>query len=224
MRTSRSAIVLLSTVIGLLTFSIASGCNTPPQVAPVDYSSLMRDVGERYKDLYVAAQQEKWEFADFQAKKIRVLMSRAAAIHPASARDTNNFIQEAYPGIIDAISSRDHEQFEAEYGSFATMCNTCHVAQNVGYLSLTIPTMSDSPILDAGLLAVGGEADPTVEPATEEEVKGACTVCHTFDRVEQAAYEGDAWKDLIGRMVNKGAAVPEDKVESYAAFLDSLGG
>jgi len=184
----------------------------------------MRDVGERYKDLYVAAQQEKWEFADFQAKKIRVLMNRAVAIHPASARDTNNFIQEAYPGIIDAIGSRDHEQFEAEYGSYATMCNTCHVAQNVGYLSLTIPTISDSPILDAGLLAVGGEAEPTVEPAPEEDVKGVCTICHTFERVEQAAYEGDAWNDVIGRMVAKGCPVPEDKADSYAVFLDTLGG
>jgi len=67
-------------------------------------------------------------------------------------------------------------------------------------------------------------ADATEEPAGEMKdgatiLEESCTQCHSLDRVYNADYDADGWRDNIDRMVSKGAVISDEDAEILIEFL-----
>jgi len=63
----------------------------------------------------------------------------------------------------------------------------------------------------------GGEAAPASE--AEQLAKTKCTLCHTYDRVEQATKSAEEWQTTIDRMVDHGLVVTDEEKAAITAYL-----
>jgi hypothetical protein len=78
-------------------------------------SNLMLEMGDRYRNLYWAARQGKWDFAAYQAEEIEQLIETLKITRPKRAATAAEFQARAYPRILDAAKSGDWPVFEKAY-------------------------------------------------------------------------------------------------------------
>ncbi|MDB5093029.1 MAG: streptogramin lyase [Candidatus Eremiobacteraeota bacterium] len=50
-------------------------------------------------------------------------------------------------------------------------------------------------------------------------VQASCAKCHSLDQVSRAGYDRDGWRNVVTMMVNDGAAVPADRVDTVVDYL-----
>lgn len=111
-------------------------------------SNIMIEMGERYKNLYWAAKQEKWEFAEYQAEEMEELIAKLKVTHPELRKTANEFLGSMYPRMPNAIKTRNWEKFAAMFEDLRTECMACHGKNEHGFITLPIPKKASSPVLD----------------------------------------------------------------------------
>jgi cytochrome c5 len=50
-------------------------------------------------------------------------------------------------------------------------------------------------------------------------VSERCTVCHSAERIENAAKDRDQWEDTVKRMIGKGAQLTSDEKDILINYL-----
>jgi virginiamycin B lyase len=50
-------------------------------------------------------------------------------------------------------------------------------------------------------------------------VQASCARCHSLDQVARAGYDRDGWRNVVAMMVNDGAAVPADRLDTVVDYL-----
>src|SRR3954464_7273988 len=71
-------------------------------------------------------------------------------------------------------------------------------------------------LLCAGLAAHAAELP---EGNGKKLVEGACAACHELDRVSAAGYTEEEWRNNINMMVNVGAPLSKDQIDTVVAYL-----
>ena len=80
-------------------------------------------------------------------------------------------------------------------------------------------------IQDAGQVAPPPAAAPAAKPVELPEGDGKpiateyCQMCHKLTNLTKAHKDLDDWKDTIHTMMDRGATIPDDKVDVLAAYL-----
>lgn len=111
-------------------------------------SELMLQMGERYKNLYWAAKQGRWDFAAYQAEEMEELVEKLALASPKRAASANAFLQRVYPALPQAIASREWRRFDAAFAQMRAQCMDCHAKNDHAYITLPVPKTASSPVLN----------------------------------------------------------------------------
>jgi hypothetical protein len=112
-------------------------------------SNLMLEMGDRYRNLYWAARQGKWDFAAYQAEEIEQLIETLKITRPKRAATAAEFQARAYPRILDAAKSGDWPVFEKAYEDLRGACMACHVQNDHAFVVLPVaPVSAPSPVLN----------------------------------------------------------------------------
>jgi len=110
------------------------------------FDMAMVETGYRYQELYWAAKDENWEYATYQAEKIKVAIENGLERRPKRAASAQNFLNISLPEIGKAIISRDTMQFKQAFNALTANCTACHALEKVSYVTVKIPVERQSPI------------------------------------------------------------------------------
>ncbi|MCU7845454.1 MAG: hypothetical protein KZQ93_16625 [Candidatus Thiodiazotropha sp. (ex Monitilora ramsayi)] len=114
-------------------------------------SHWMFEVGERYNNLYWAAKQGKWEFAEYQVEEIEKLVQLVQLTRPKRAATAQEFLDSAIPPIKRAVESRQWNSFKFGFGQLSIACMHCHVQNDHAFITLPpAPKGASSPVLNMG--------------------------------------------------------------------------
>lgn len=110
------------------------------------FDKTMVEVGYRYQELYWAGQDENWEYADYQLKKIKQAIKLGLQRRPKRAASAENFLGYVIPEVRKSIKEKNKEIFNENFKMMRTNCISCHAAEKLPSFTVRIPTDRQSPI------------------------------------------------------------------------------
>ncbi len=112
-------------------------------------ADIMFQMGERYRNLYWAGKQGKWEFAEYQTEEIQSLIKKLMITRPERAATAQAFMQHAFAGYEEAIKQKSWVKFKAAFEHMREQCMTCHRQNEHAFIVLhKKPLKGNSPALD----------------------------------------------------------------------------
>ena len=105
------------------------------------FDMAMVETGYRYTELYWAAQDRNWGFADYQIKKIPTAVENGLERRPKRAKSAETFLTIVVPAVEEAIAKRDAMLLQERLGTLRSTCNTCHEAEKVEFVHVGEPRM-----------------------------------------------------------------------------------
>jgi hypothetical protein len=109
----------------------------------------MIEIGYRFGELYWAGQDRNWDYAKYQADKVRLALELAVERRPKRAASAQPFLKEDLPAVVAAIDARDPERYQAALERLRTACAKCHVAESVPFFAAQFPERRVSVIRPA---------------------------------------------------------------------------
>lgn len=103
------------------------------------FDMAMVETGYRYNELYWAAQDSNWGYAEYQAGKIRTAIENGLKRRPLRAKSAETFLTIVLPAVQDAIKQRDAPLLQQQLGSLRSTCNSCHEAEKVEFVHVGDP-------------------------------------------------------------------------------------
>jgi hypothetical protein len=96
----------------------------------------MREVGDRFQNMYFAAQGENWGLANYMSKYMDKAMNPAKLTKPAEYPEWRSFYDKTFSPVNKAIMAQDFKAFEKEYMAAIKNCNECHSAMGYGFIEV----------------------------------------------------------------------------------------
>jgi hypothetical protein len=106
----------------------------------------MVEIGYRFDELYFAGRGRNWDYAKYQADKVRLSLELALKRRPKRAASAQPFLAEDLPALVQAIEAKDPERYQAAIERLRTGCMKCHVAESVPFFTVQFPERRASPI------------------------------------------------------------------------------
>lgn len=103
------------------------------------FDMAMVETGYRYNELYWAAEERNWGYAEYQAGKIRTAIENGLKRRPLRAKSAETFLVVALPAVQDALKLRDPDLLRERLGALRSTCNTCHEAEKVEFIHVGEP-------------------------------------------------------------------------------------
>jgi hypothetical protein len=112
-------------------------------------STIMVEMGERYRNLYWAGQQDKWEFAEYQLEEIESLIETLMITRPARAATSQDFLDQAMKPLETAIENKNKSAFLRGFDNLHQQCMTCHKRNDHAFIVLPAkPAQGNSLVLE----------------------------------------------------------------------------
>jgi hypothetical protein len=96
----------------------------------------MREVGDRFQNMYFAAKGGNWALAAYMSKYMNGSMNPASVTKPAEYKVWKSFYDETFAPVNKAIQAKDWKAFDMAYTSVMKDCNTCHEGMGYGFIKL----------------------------------------------------------------------------------------
>lgn len=96
----------------------------------------MREVGDRFQNIYFAAHGGNWALAAYMSKYMNGAMNPAALTKPAEYPVWKNFYENTFAPVNKAIMAKDLKAFDAAYKTATGDCNGCHKAMGYGFIEV----------------------------------------------------------------------------------------
>lgn len=96
----------------------------------------MREVGDRFQNMYFAAKGGNWGLAAYMSKYMNGAMKPASLTKPAEYEAWKSFYNDTFAAVNKAIAAQDLKAFEKEYDAVIPKCNECHVGMGYGFIKL----------------------------------------------------------------------------------------
>lgn len=106
----------------------------------------MIEMGHRYAELFWAGKDGNWDFARYQAQKLRTSMEQALKRRPKRAHSAQAFLHVSLPRIEASIGERDSAHFLEEFHHLTVSCNACHAQEGMAFAHISIPDVRPSPV------------------------------------------------------------------------------
>lgn len=112
-------------------------------------SDLMIQMGERYRNLYWAGKQGKWQFAEYQLEEMAGLIKTLKITRPKRSASIKDYFGHAFEPVETAIKNKNWKQFSVNFEVMRNHCMACHKVSNHGFIVLKPkPAKGNSPVLD----------------------------------------------------------------------------
>jgi hypothetical protein len=99
----------------------------------------MVEIGYRFGELYWAGQDRNWEYAQYQADKVKLALELSLERRPKRAASAQPFLTEDLPAVVAAINAKDAGRYQAALEQLRTACARCHVAESVPFFTAQFP-------------------------------------------------------------------------------------
>lgn len=110
----------------------------------------MLQMGDRYRNLYWAAKQKKWEFAEYQIEEMQDLIETLMITRPKRKKTANKFLQTAFKLYPVALKKRDWLYFKNSFENMRKQCMICHVENDHAFIVLPKhPRKGNSLVLES---------------------------------------------------------------------------
>jgi hypothetical protein len=96
----------------------------------------MREVGDRFQNMYFAAKGENWGLAAYMSKYMNGAMNPAKVTKPNEYQAWKGFYENTFAPVNKAIEAKDFKAFESAYNSAITACNGCHTGMSYGFIKV----------------------------------------------------------------------------------------
>jgi hypothetical protein len=96
----------------------------------------MREVGDRFQNMYFAAKGGNWALAAYMSKYMNGAMNPAGVTKPAEYKVWKSFYDDTFAPVNKAIQTKDLKAFEATYAGVVKDCNGCHEAMGYGFIKV----------------------------------------------------------------------------------------
>ena len=96
----------------------------------------MREVGDRYQDMYFAAKGGNWALAAYMSKYMNAAMNPAKLTKPLEYKVWAHFYEVTFAPVNKAIQAKDLKAFEAAHKAATADCNACHKDSDYGFIKV----------------------------------------------------------------------------------------
>jgi len=96
----------------------------------------MREVGDRFQNMYYAAQGGNWGLAAYMSKYMNGAMNPAMVTKPNEYEAWKAFYADTFAPVNKAIAAQDFKAFSKEYNAVIDSCNTCHAGMGYGFIKV----------------------------------------------------------------------------------------
>ena len=114
-------------------------------------STIMLQMGERYRNLYWAGVQEKWQFTEYQIEEMQGLVKTLMITRPKRAATAKQFLDKAFGDFPLAIREKHWGSFSRAFERMRQACMECHVNNQHAFIKLPPkPQKGGSLVLESG--------------------------------------------------------------------------
>lgn len=148
----RNIILVSLFVLISATFLFAAGDDYQKQINEIKgalpkFAIPMREVGERFQNMYYAAKEGNWGLAFYMSKYMNGSMGPASVTKPAEYEVWKSFYTDTFAPVNKAIMAQDFKAFEKEYIAVIEHCNSCHSSMGYGFIKVVrMPEPADRGI------------------------------------------------------------------------------
>jgi len=96
----------------------------------------MREVGDRFQNIYFAAKGGNWALAAYMSKYMNNAMKPAMVTKPEEYESWKSFYTDTFAAVNKAIAAEDFKAFEKEYNAVIDSCNGCHAGMGYGFIKV----------------------------------------------------------------------------------------
>ena len=96
----------------------------------------MREVGDRFQDMYFAAEGGNWGLASYMSKYMNSSMNPAKVTKPKEYADWESFYNGDFAKVNKAIADQNLKAFKKEYKAIIPTCNNCHQGMGYGFIKV----------------------------------------------------------------------------------------
>lgn len=96
----------------------------------------MREVGDRFQNMYFAAQGGNWALAAYMSKYMNGAMNPASVTKPDEYKVWKGFYEGTFAPVNKAIQAKDLKAFDAAYTAVINDCNSCHEGMGYGFIKV----------------------------------------------------------------------------------------
>ena len=97
----------------------------------------MREVGDRFQNMYFAAKGGNWALAAYMSKYMNGAMSPARVTKPDEYKTWKAFYENTFAPVNKAIQAKDMKAFDTAYNAMIANCNGCHAGMGYGFIKVT---------------------------------------------------------------------------------------
>ena len=120
----------------------------------------MREVGDRFQNMYWAAKGENWALAAYMSKYMNGAMNPASLTKPAEYATWKSFYENTFAPVTKAINAKDFKAFEGAYKNAVTACNGCHAGMGYGFIEVRALSAPVDPGLNYKKASQPGDVPP----------------------------------------------------------------
>ena len=157
MLTSKSTMLLTGVLLALAGGAFAATDeDTQKQLDAIKaaipkFAVPMREVGDRFQNMYFAAKGGNWALAAYMSKYMNGAMNPAKLTKPDEYKMWKGFYEGAFASVDKAIQAKDLKGFEKAHAAVIENCNGCHAAMGYGFIKVVkLKAPADSGIMYTG--------------------------------------------------------------------------
>jgi hypothetical protein len=151
---------VLTTLSLLLFVSVASAAQPPSPEDPLQrevreikaampkFGIPMREVGERFQNMYFAGQAENWGLARYMSRSMNAAMSPTRVTQAYLFPFWEYFYANYFKPVNTAIDAQDPKAFEREVLAAIDKCNSCHFEMGFAFVKVRKPAVPATQLLD----------------------------------------------------------------------------
>jgi hypothetical protein len=138
----KSGAMLVGTVLALGSgLAMGADPDTQKQIdelkgALPKFAIPMREVGDRFQNIYFAAKEGNWALAAYMSKYMNGAMNPASVTKPAEYKVWKGFYDNTFAPVNKAIQAKDLKGFEVAYTAVINDCNGCHTGMGYGFIKV----------------------------------------------------------------------------------------
>ena len=96
----------------------------------------MREVGDRFQNMYFAAEGGNWALASYMSKYMDKAMNPAKITKPNEYPNWRSFMEGDFAAVNKTIAAEDLGAFKREYSAVIASCNDCHAGMGYGFIKV----------------------------------------------------------------------------------------
>jgi hypothetical protein len=133
--TTTLLVIVVVALLGAGSAPFAADVNDVVNVLP-KFAIPMREVGDRFQNMYFAAKAGNWGLAYYMSKYMNGAMNPAKVTKPQEYPMWQSFYNETFAPVNKAIFAKDFKAFEKEYTAVIKSCNGCHAGMGYAFIQV----------------------------------------------------------------------------------------